>query len=134
MDEEKNADKKMILPVFLMGGLFILIYALALLMIQPFDNFGMKVFTNPDDPMNLVVFFAIIFGMTVVILLIAKFWRKWLIQALILFAVGYTSFYVFLPLSSLILPNWFPLILSISAAVSLTLILYKFPEWYIIDI
>ncbi|GAH12061.1 unnamed protein product, partial [marine sediment metagenome] len=72
--------------------------------------------------------------MTLAILLIAKYWKKQLIQFIILGAVGYTSFYVFLPLLALVFPGWLPLILSIAFAVILTITLFKYPEWYVIDV
>ncbi len=134
MEEKKLSIKKEIFPVFLMGGLFVLIHGLALLVIRPFEDAGMQAFEDSGDPMNLVVFFAIIIAMTLVILLIAKYWKKQLIQFIILGAVGYTSFYVFFPLLALILSGWWPLILSIAFAAVLTITLFKYPEWYIIDI
>ncbi len=134
MEEKKLSIKKEIFPVFLMGGLFVLIHALALLVIRPFEDAGMQAFKDSSDPMNLVIFFAIIIAMTLVILLIAKYWKKQLIQFIILGAVGYTSFYVFFPLLALIVSGWWPLILSIAFAVILTATLFKYPEWYIIDI
>ena len=134
MEEKKLSIKKEIFPVFLMGGLFVLIHGLALLVIRPFEDAGMQAFEDSGDPMNLVVFFAIIIAMTLVILLIAKYWKKQLIQFIILGAVGYTSFYVFFPLLALIVSGWWPLILSIAFAAVLTITLFKYPEWYIIDI
>jgi len=134
MEEKKLSIKKEIFPVFLMGGLFVLIHGLALLVIRPFEDAGMQAFEDSGDPMNLVIFFAIIIAMTLVILLIAKYWKKQLIQFIILGAVGYTSFYVFWPLLALIVSGWWPLILSIAFAAVLTITLFKYPEWYIIDI
>ncbi len=134
MEEKKLSIKKEIFPVFLMGGLFVLIHGLALLVIRPFEDAGMQAFEDSGDPMNLVIFFAIIIAMTLVILLIAKYWKKQLIQFIILGAVGYTSFYVFFPLLALIVSGWWPLILSIAFAAVLTITLFKYPEWYIIDI
>ena len=134
MEEKKLSIKKEIFPVFLMGGLFVLIHGLALLVIRPFEDAGMQAFEDSGDPMNLVIFFAIIIAMTLVILLIAKYWKKQLIQFIILGAVGYTSFYVFFPLLALFLSGWWPLILSIAFAAVLTITLFKYPEWYIIDI
>jgi presenilin-like A22 family membrane protease len=73
--------------------------------------------------------------MTIIILLIAKFWKKRLIQLIILFAVGYTSFYIFLPLFSLVISSWMVTVfLSIILALFLVVVLVKYPEWYIIDL
>ena len=133
MEKKKLSYRKDLFPVILMGGLFVLIHGLALLVTGPFIDAGMQAFENSSDPMNLVIFFAIIIAMTLIILFIAKYWKKQLIQFIILGAVGYTSFYVFFPLLALIVSGWWPLILSIAFAVFLTVVLFKYPEWYIID-
>ena len=133
MEKKKLSYRKDLFPVILMGGLFVLIHGLALLVTGPFIDAGMQAFENSSDPMNLVIFFAIIIAMTLIILFIAKYWKKQLIQFIILGAVGYTSFYVFFPLLALIVSGWWPLILSIAFAVILTVTLFKYPEWYIID-
>ena len=134
MEPKEEERKGNIFPIILMGGMFVLIQGIALLVTGPFSNAGMQAFQNPDDPMNLVIFFVIIFITTAVILLIAKFWKKQLIKIIILGAVGYTSFFVFYPLLALALVDWFALGLAIVLALGLTVLLFKYPEWYIIDL
>ena len=134
MEEKKLSIKKEIFPIIIMGFFFVFIHGLALLVIDPFEAAGMQAFEDSSDPMNLVIFFVIIIAMTLTILLIAKYWKKQLIQFIILGAVGYTSFYVFLPLLALIVPGGWPLILAIAFALVLTITLFKYPEWYIIDL
>ena len=134
MGEEEKLDKKDILPVIAMGGFFVLIYILALVITGTFKEAGMQAFDNPDDPMNIAYIVVIMFVFTVVILLIAKFWKKQLIQAIILGAIGYTSAYVFYPLFGLMLPIITAIILSAILAILLVIILYKHPEWYVVDI
>jgi len=134
MDEKQQSIKKEFFPIVIMGCLFVLIHGIALLVTGPFEKAGMQAFEDSGDPINLVIFFIIIIVMTLVILLIAKYWKKQLIQFIILGAVGYTSFYVFLPLLALVFNGWIPLIISICLALILTIILFKYPEWYVIDI
>jgi presenilin-like A22 family membrane protease len=135
MDKPKEKRKKEFLPIFFMGCLFVIINGLALLLSHIFIGAGMEVFEQADNPMNLVWVFITVLGMTIIILLIAKFWKKRLIQLIILFAVGYTSFYIFLPLFSLVISNWMlTVFLSIILAICLIVVLVKYPEWYIIDL
>ena len=151
MDKNSKKDKKDIFPVILMGSLFVLIYILALLITAPFEAAGVQpAFENPDNPMNIVLIFVIMLVFTVIILLIAKYWKKKLIQAIILTAIGYTAAYVFYPLLTLIIPDslsmYFVLpdevilvisasaIIAIILAIILVILLFKYPEWYIIDI
>ncbi len=135
MDELKEKRKKEFLPIFFMGCFFVIINGFALLLSRIFIGAGMEVFEQANDPMNLVWVFVTVLGMTVVILLIAKFWKKRLIQLIILFAVGYTSFYIFFPLFSLVISDLFiTVFFSIILAVCLVVVLVKYPEWYIIDL
>jgi presenilin-like A22 family membrane protease len=72
--------------------------------------------------------------MTVIILIIARYWKKQVIQIIILFAIGYTAFFIFVSLFVLIFSDIISIILSIVVAVALVVVLYKFPEWYVIDL
>ena len=140
MAKEKKIDKKAIFPIFIMGCLFVIVHGLALLVTAPFEAAGLQpAFDNPDDPMNIIFIFVILLVFTIVILLIAKFWKKQFIQILILGAIGYTAAYLFFPLLTLIIPDnidyiSISIIIAILLAFALVYILYKFPEWYVIDI
>jgi presenilin-like A22 family membrane protease len=135
MDELKEKGKKEFLPIFFMGCFFVIINGFALLLSHIFIGAGMEVFEQANDPMNLIWVFVTVMGMTIIILLIAKFWKKRLIQLIILFAVGYTSFYIFLPLFSLVISDLFVTVFfSIILAVCLVVVLIKYPEWHVIDL
>jgi len=138
MAKKKKIDKKAIFPVFLMGCLFVIVHGLALIVTAPFEAAGLQpAFDNPDDPMNIIFIFIILLVFTLVILLIAKFWKKQLIQVIILGAIGYTAAYLFYPLLTLIIPEtgfYLSIIFALVLALALVYVLYKFPEWYIIDI
>ncbi len=133
MDKKKNLSHEL-LPITLMGGLFVIIHFIAMLLVWPFESAGMQAFEQTDDPINLIFIFAIILGVTAVILLIAKFWKKQIIQFIILGAIGYTAFWVFIPLFAIILSLQMALIFSALLALILILALFKYPEWYVIDI
>jgi presenilin-like A22 family membrane protease len=151
MAKKKSKDRREIFPVVLMGGLFVLIHGLALLVTAPFVEAGVQpAFENPDNPINIIYIFVILLAFTLIILLIAKFWKKQLIQAIVLGAIGYTSAYLMYPLFTLVIPQTasarialsdkYYLVISLSAvlailfAIVLIYILYKYPEWYVIDI
>jgi len=134
MNNDEKIEMKDVFPVLLMGGLFVLIHALALLVIRPFEAADIGAFENPNDPMNLVYFFLIMLLFTVAILLIAKFWKKQLIQGIFLGAIGFTAFYMIYPLLSFVSPEVWSIFLSITAVAILVIVLVKYPEWYVIDI
>ena len=132
-----DANKKRgsaVFPIFLMGGLFVVIHLLAMLITQPFEATGLDVFEDPNDITNLIVFFIIMLVVTVTILLIAKFWKKQFIQVIILGSIGYTSFFVFYPLLSFVVSGTTALLFSITMAAILVVALLRYPEWYIIDL
>jgi presenilin-like A22 family membrane protease len=134
MNKDKKREIKDLIPFLLMGSLFVLIHGLALLLTIPFEVAGMEVFENPDNPLNLFYFFFSISFFTVVILLIGKFWKKFLIKSIILGATGTLAFYVFFPLLAFLIPEVFSLFLSIAVALFLVVTLVKYPEWYVIDV
>ena len=134
MDTTGEKKSQNLLPIIVMGSLFVIIHGIALLVIGPFDSAGMAAFENPEDPLNLVVFFVIIITMTAVLLIIAKYWKKQIIKFIILGAIGYTAFFVFFPLLALLFVEYISLGLAIIFALILLITLYKYPEWYIIDI
>jgi presenilin-like A22 family membrane protease len=134
MTDNKTEKRTAVFPMFMMGGLFIVIHLLSILITQPFEDTGMDVFDNPNDPVNLLIFFVIMLIVTVTILLIAKFWKKQLIQIIILGSIAYTAFFVFYTLLFFIVPEIVSLTFSITLSAALIIALVKHPEWYIIDL
>ncbi|PNX45781.1 MAG: hypothetical protein BV459_07730 [Thermoplasmata archaeon M11B2D] len=130
MNDENEPKKKMLLPLFIMGCFFVVINGFALLI----KNLFQPTFEDTSNPINILYIFVIIIVMTIVILIIAKYWKKQVIQILILFAIGYTAFFIFVPLFSLLLTDLLSILFGIVAAVVLVAALYKYPEWYVIDL
>ena len=147
---KKKIDKRELFAILIMAFLFVIIHGFSLLITGTFQAEGMQAFDDPDNPINIVYILFIMLIFTAIILIIAKFWKKQLIQIIILGAIGYTSSYVFYPLFNLFLSESnniiipigsnSSLVLSISIILSaflallLVIILYKYPEWYVIDI
>jgi presenilin-like A22 family membrane protease len=132
-------DKKIkpidVLPIFLMGSLFILIDFLAMLVAGPFEAAGAVAFENPSDPLNLVYFFLILILLTVAVLLISKYWKKQVVSAIFLGATAVLDVFVFYPILAIVVPDaWWSLGLSITATAILLIMLVKNPEWYVINI
>ncbi len=130
MGTDTSKQSSELFPILIMGLFFVIIQGFAILIASLFE----PAFEDKGDPVNLLYFFVIILVMTAVILLIAKFWKKQLIQLIILGAVGYTSFFVFWHILSLWLTGYLLLVTAIAIAGGLTLLLFKYPEWYVIDI
>jgi len=129
MNGESDSEKRMILPIVIMGCFFVVIDGFALLI----KNLFQPTFEDTNNPVNILYIFVIIIIMTVIILIIARYWKKQVIQAIILFAIGYTTFFIFIPLLGF-LSEMISIVISFVIAVALVVALYKFPEWYIIDL
>jgi len=86
-----------------------------------------------DNPVNPLLYIGMVLLFTAFILYIARKGMQRLIQAIILFAVGMTMYYVMRPILWLGFSYWTSEIIAIQVAVVLTYALYAFPEWYIID-
>jgi len=134
MSNDKKEKHTAIFPMFLMGGLFVIIHLLSILITKPFEDTGLDVFDNPNAPENLIIFFVMMLAVTLTILLIAKYWKKQFIQIIILGSIAYTSFFVFYPLLISAVPYPLSLLLSLAATAALVVALIKFPEWYIINL
>jgi presenilin-like A22 family membrane protease len=134
MNDKKKEKSAAIFPIFLMGGLFVIIHLLSMLITRPFEAANLDVFENPNDPTNLLIFFVIMLVVTTAILLIAKYWKKQFIQVIILGSIGYTAIFVFYPILSFVVSGTLALILSTTATAILLLALIKYPEWYVIDL
>ena len=134
MTEQKKEKGTAVFPMVIMGTMFVVIHILAILITGPFEATNFSAFENPNDPTNIIVFFVIMMAVTLTILLIAKFWKKEFIQVIILGSIGYTSFFVFYILLNSIAPNLIASLLAIAAATALIVVLFKYPEWYIINL
>jgi len=124
------------IPIIGMAFMLLLVQIIAIALSKPLEANDFKAFENPDDTGNVFVWVAIILIFTAFIFLVIKLNKKWIIQAFILITVGWTLAYVFYAIFSMfplfITPD-VNLVLTIIISAALTVILYKFPEWYVID-
>jgi presenilin-like A22 family membrane protease len=123
-----------IFPIFIMGGLFVLIDLLAFWISGPFEAAGQVAFENPGDFSNLLFFFVVLIVFTAIILLIAKWGKTKIIQGIFLGSTGLLGIYVFYPLLAYLVPWELSLALSVAIMAAIVALLVKYPEWYIVDL
>jgi len=126
-EEEKAEEKK--LSIFLclgMAVLLVLTQVIAVLLAAPFAASGIKAFQDPESIWNTVYFIILIIGFTALILLVLKFGGDKLVQFIMLAAVAVTMYYV---MAVLVPYGYVPIVITIA----LTVLLYIYPEWYILD-
>ncbi len=127
-EEEEKAEEKN-LSIFLclgMAVLLVLTQVIAVLLAAPFAASGIKAFQDPESIWNTVYFFILIIGFTALILLVLKFGGDKLVQFIMLAAVAVTMYYV---MAVLVPYGYVPIVITIA----LTVLLYIYPEWYILD-
>ena len=122
-----------VFPIVLMGGLFVVVDLLAFWITGPFEAAGEVAFENPGDPLNLVFFFVVLIVFTALILVIAKYGKTRIIQAIFLGSTGLLGVYVFYPLLGYVFPWQLSLGLSVVIMVVVVGLLIKYPEWYVVD-
>lgn len=118
-----------------MAGLILLVQIIALLLATPMEMNEMQAFEDPTDVSNSIYYIGLILCFTLVVLLAIKKDMTWLITLFIYIAVLSTLYYVFYALFTLLpmSPGAVTLVSGL-LSVGMTVILYKYPEWYIIDI
>jgi len=127
-------DTKNLIPLLAMPFLMLAVELGAILISLPVQASGITAFEDPSSLENPVIFIAILLGFTLFLLILIKFNLRKMIAAVIGLSIFFTFAYIFAALvyagmgatdaSTLII-----LVLSVLA----TLLLYKYPEWYVID-
>jgi presenilin-like A22 family membrane protease len=128
MNEEETEKKS--LSIFLcigMAVLLVLTQVIAVLLAAPFEASDIKAFEDPESIWNTVYFIILIVGFTALILIVLKFGGDKLVHFIMLAAVAVTVYYVMVVL----VPYGY--IPAVVITLALTLLLYIYPEWYIIN-
>ena len=115
--------------------LFLAVQAVALLFAPILFDLSLQAFEDPGDPLNPLYYVAMMIVMTAAILVVLKLTKGNALRYIFLAAVFMTMYAVFLPLTvyltdSELLVDVLPTLL----ALMLVLLLWKSPEWYVIDL
>lgn len=134
MSSEKNSIQEYV-PMLVMAGIILAVQIIALLLAAPMTANDMQAFEDPESATNIIYYIIMVLAFTFVMLMAIKRNMKWVIQLTILLAVGSTMYYVFFALLSIAdISSLTNNVISIIAAAGLTILLYKFPEWYVINV
>lgn len=132
--------KKKYLPVIAIILMMVVTHILAIIVVNTFPSEYKAFGEDTSNPINPLIYIAFIIIFTAVMLLVLKYTKGNFLKYLILAVVGLTLFYVFYPVLFYVS---YPLLVQIGydlafyaaviIAVALTIVLYKHPEWYIVD-
>jgi presenilin-like A22 family membrane protease len=118
-----------------MAGLLVIVQIVALLLSRPMEASGMQAFEDPNQVSNSIYYIVLILAFTLLVLIAIKKDMKWVISLFIYFAILSTLYYVFLSLLNLLpsMSEFEANIFSILISAGVTVLLYKYPEWYVVD-
>ncbi len=106
----------------------------AIMLSLPMQDAGLTAFEDPSSVANPFIFIAILLVFTAFLLLMIRFKLKRFIGIIIAISIFFTFIYIFGSLSYALFSD--PLLVlagSVVPAILATLILYLYPEWYVID-
>ena len=118
-----------------MAGLLFVVQVIAILLSRPMEASGMQAFEDPNQVSNSIYYILLILAFTLLVLIAIKKDMKWIISLLIYFSILSTLYYVFLSLLNLLpfISEFNAITISIVVSVIVTVLLYKYPEWYVVD-
>ena len=126
-------------PVLTMALFYIVVQAGAVLL-APLFLPQMEGFPDPNDPINPLIYIAMVLVMTGIMLILIRFGRQRILQTIFYIAIFITLLYVFTPLlleAELSLSpdstGWPSLMGAIVIAIVLIVALRKSGEWYVIN-
>ncbi len=127
-------ETKNLIPLLAMPLLLLAVEAGAVLLSLPVQASGITAFEDPSSMENPLIFIAILLGFTIFLLILIKFNLKKVIAAVIGISIFFTFAYIYAALvyAGMGATDAATIIVLVVAALS-TLLLYKFPEWYVID-
>jgi presenilin-like A22 family membrane protease len=134
--------------VISMGAIFVSTILLAMFLSLHFMSMGYQAFEDPDDLWIPVIYVIFILAFSGVVLFLARKKKLGFIPGLVLLASGMTLMYVFTIQYGYLFDFMFTpsfahlhmeflsylfLFLCIASAAAVTYVLYKYPEWYVVD-
>lgn len=127
-------DTKNLLPFLAMPCLLLAVEIGALLLSQPVQASGIVAFEDPESMANPVIFIAIMLAFTAFMLVLIRYDMKKVIAAVIGVSIFLTFIYIFMAIVyALAGETDYATIVVLVLAILSTLLLYKYPEWYVID-
>lgn len=106
----------------------------SVLLAVPMTASGYAVFEDPQSLSNPVWFIVMLLAFTAFLLILIKYQFKRILDWIIRISLFIAYIYVFSGLLGLITSAWYALFLGSICAMAATLLLWKYPEWYVVDI
>jgi len=115
-----------IVPIVAMTLFVMLVQVLSLALMPSLSASEYRVFENPESAANSVIYILLILAFTLFVLMALKLKKGWVVSGVIFLAVISGVYYVLFAFLS-------PLP-AFALSFGVVLLLYMFPEWYVIDL
>ncbi|MDD3573983.1 MAG: presenilin family intramembrane aspartyl protease [Methanospirillum sp.] len=106
----------------------------SVLLAVPMTASGYAVFEDPESLSNPIWFIVMLLGFTAFMLILIKYKFKHILNWIIRISLFIAYIYVFSGLLGLIISAELAFLLGTACAGAATLLLWKYPEWYVVDI
>ncbi len=127
-------ETKNLIPFLAMPFLLLAVEMGALLLALPVQASGIVAFEDPDSMANPVIFIAIMLAFTAFLLVLIRYNLKKVIAAVIGISIFLTFIYIFAAIMYALAGETDPAtVIVIVLSILSTVLLYKYPEWYVID-
>ena len=123
------------LPILLILGFFVIVQAIALFLSGFMAQSELQVFQDPTLISNSAIYIGLVLISVILILVLIKFGFKWIFKFIVYFStiltlyITFAVIFTFIPFLTATEYN----IASFVVAILLTMLLYIYPEWYIVD-
>lgn len=122
-------------PFIIMPLMLIAVQLGGLLLSPRMEEAGLVAFEDPSSIANPLILIGVLLLFTLVLLIFLKFGGRKIIPIFIGFAIFFTFIYIYSAISGYFLGfSSISAIVTFGLAIGSTIILYIYPEWYIIDI
>jgi presenilin-like A22 family membrane protease len=127
-------DLKNLLPFLAMPLLLLAVEIGALLLSLPVQASGLVAFEDPESMLNPIIFIAIMLAFTALLLVLIRHDFKNVIAAVIGISIFLTFIYIFMAIVyAMAGESATATVIALVLTILSTVLLYKYPEWYVID-
>jgi presenilin-like A22 family membrane protease len=130
-----SMDTSRLLPLIGIGVMLVAVELGGVLLAPLMLAAGIAAFEDPSSPANPLIFLVLLLAFTAVLLVLIRIGMRRLISAIVLVSIGFSFVYVFIAvLSAVVADQAVVLGLSLALGVAAVALLYRYPEWYVIDL
>jgi len=127
-------ERSRLLPLLTIPAMLVIVELAALFLSIPMQSAGITAFEDPESVANPFIFIIILLLFTGFLLLLLRFRWKKLIGVIIGLSIFFTFVYIFAGIAGYFLGLTVgTLAISLILSAGATVLLYLYPEWYVID-